>query len=695
MDDIFTKINNLKKYLNTKNQPNKKYKGRHYRPARPSLININNSIQQNISALKQSFIIEDESSESNSVIDVNITNDIILTLPSLTKVSKILFDENTIMITNTIDNFPKEAIDKGGIGLLIVGLEQWVSEQNIAYFLEQSPCFIKYKINGNYTYDNYIENKLKINYIKSFDIKEKFCVFVCLPYIEQIKILGEYFMSSFKKTFPTINSKGEPIEFYYAYDLLTLTKNYWYGVILRNLPKDCTSKSIFDFCENVIRNRIKYCLNPIYINNVLCSLVVCKELENAELLCYKYNNFELVNKKIIKANLHPNICKIRRNTDKYYSFGADVDNSEICFNTSKPCTQFLEQKNESNNINGNNDPNDIKRDNKNNFNNISDNKNNINNNENNLIKNKKNKLKESDRKILMNLKNILDLKNKKVSNTEKENLNQKVNIDLDESQEINDKKQKGLPNDECNSKKNDLMSDENNINIEEKEENIQKKDYDIKYYSYNFPEKSFFDNLKFDNEYDSFLYINKENKNYHENNEKTISIDELNLSNSSHNRNEYINNSFYSKDYNINYNYKHSKKKYYGNEENYKYDIDSNDSQYNYYDIKNKKSYRSIIYDKYDMEIGKEMIKKYLDKMDIVKFNKIINNNKKKENEIIYELKCNNIYVKNMKITDIRMLEGELNIDDIDRIINEEKHQMQKYLGKKYIMSDKNDKNNI
>ena len=99
------------------------------------------------------------------MINAHINDDIILNIPTLSKASNILFDKNTIMIVHNINNFPKESINKNGIGLLLINLDSWVNENNIIYFLEQTPNFIKHKINTNYTYDNCIENNIKINYI--------------------------------------------------------------------------------------------------------------------------------------------------------------------------------------------------------------------------------------------------------------------------------------------------------------------------------------------------------------------------------------------------------------------------------------------------------------------------------------------------------------------------------------------------
>ena len=105
-----------------------------------------------------------------------------------------------------------------------------------------------------------------------------------------MEIIGNFFLAPIKKLHPSYNSKNEKIEVYLAYNILELTKNHWYGVILRNLPPNCNDKSIYNFTEQKVENGIKYCLNPILVDNLYCALVVCKELEYAEKLCFDLNN---------------------------------------------------------------------------------------------------------------------------------------------------------------------------------------------------------------------------------------------------------------------------------------------------------------------------------------------------------------------------------------------------------------------
>ena len=164
-----------------------------------------------------------------------------------------------------------------------------------------------------------------------------------------MEIIGNFFLSPIKKLYPSYNSKKEKIEVFYAYNILELTKNHWYGVILRNLPTNCNDKSLYNFTEQKVKNGIKYCSNPVIIDNLCCALVVCKELENAEKLCFDLNNSE-INNKIIKAHLHPQTCRIR-NEENYknyetfskngYEYNNNADESEKCIEYAKNFMDFF------------------------------------------------------------------------------------------------------------------------------------------------------------------------------------------------------------------------------------------------------------------------------------------------------------------------------------------------------------------
>ena len=327
---------NTYNYLDNSKALNKKSTYNYFKAisiTRPSLIDIS----QNIKTMDMShkFYLIEESSDNED----GYNEDTKAIMPSLTKVAKNIFDPNLIMILTDIKYFPNEAKP----GLIISGIEEWVTEKHIKYFLKGVPSLIdKNKSEKS-------KSDLDIISIKFFTEQQKRYAYVKLNSKEQMELIGNFFLNPIKKLYPSYNSKKEKIEVYYAYDLLNITKNHWYGVILRNLPANCNDKSIYNFTEQKIKNGIKYCLNPIEIDNIYSALVVCKELEYAEKLCHDLNNSE-INNKYIKAHLHPNICKIRKevfltnyetfNKDGYL-YSEDAEQSEICLNFAKSFMEFF------------------------------------------------------------------------------------------------------------------------------------------------------------------------------------------------------------------------------------------------------------------------------------------------------------------------------------------------------------------
>ena len=292
---------------------------------RQSLINLNNKIKK--LDFSHKFYLIEEGSESEDCYSEDKKE----ILPSLMKVAKNIFDPNKIMILTDINYFPKEATP----GLIISGIEEWVTEKHIKYFLQEVPS-----LNDNY---------LDIISIKIFMEQKKLYAYVKLNSFSQMEKIGNFFLAPIKKLYPSYNSKKEKIEVYYAYNILDLTNNHWYGVILRNLPNNCNDKNLYDFTEQKVENGIKYCLNPVTIDNLCCALVVCKELEYAENLCYDLNNSEINNKKI-RAHLHPYTCKIRngnnyKNNECFskngYEFGKDAEESTKCIEYSKTFMEFF------------------------------------------------------------------------------------------------------------------------------------------------------------------------------------------------------------------------------------------------------------------------------------------------------------------------------------------------------------------
>jgi len=310
--------------------------------SRPSIINITKNIKS-IDMTNKFYLLEESSDNEDGY-----NEDIKHTIPSLMKVEKNIFDPNTIMILTDIKYFPRESQP----GLIITGIEDWVTEKHLKYFLKGVPSFReKYKSDKNNNYNKNNETiDLDINSIKFFTEQNKRYAFIKLNNYNQMEIIGNYFLNPIKKMYPSYNSKKEKIEVYFAYDLLKLTKNHWYGVILRNLPPNCTDKSIYNFTEQTVSNGIKYCLNPITIDNIYCSLVVCKELEQAEKLCQSLNNKNINNDIYLKAHLHPKICKIRNekfitNSEMFsnegYLFNVNAEQSEKCLEFAKPFMEFF------------------------------------------------------------------------------------------------------------------------------------------------------------------------------------------------------------------------------------------------------------------------------------------------------------------------------------------------------------------
>jgi hypothetical protein len=124
MNELLTKINNLKKIIHIEEPKINKKRSRKFRLPRPSAIDLDKCFKKNsLYNLKQDLIFEKESSDSHSMIEAHINDENTMKIPTLSKISKTIFDENTIMIINDFNNFPKESINKNGIGLLLVGIE--------------------------------------------------------------------------------------------------------------------------------------------------------------------------------------------------------------------------------------------------------------------------------------------------------------------------------------------------------------------------------------------------------------------------------------------------------------------------------------------------------------------------------------------------------------------------------------------
>ncbi len=173
----------------------------------------------------------------------------------------------------------------------------------------------------------------KIEEVKILKYKNFTFAFVIFQKLLECERLFKYLDSPNKKKLaPTKNSKGGLIEIYIAYDLLDLTLSHWYGVVLRNLPNNCTQANVKSFCENHV-NGVLYVLYPMKIKTSYSSIAILKDLDDAEKLCVAVNNKEVVKNKRIKAHIHPKCCRIRRSTEKSHFFKFFV-NSKLVFNKS-------------------------------------------------------------------------------------------------------------------------------------------------------------------------------------------------------------------------------------------------------------------------------------------------------------------------------------------------------------------------
>ena len=524
--------------------------------SRPSMINISKNIKT-IDISHKFYLIEESSDNEDGY-----NEDTKATFPSLMKVAKNIFDPNLIMILTDIKYFPKESQP----GLIISGIEDWVKEKHIKYFLRGVPSFKdKYKSDGNNR--NIIENNdLDLHSIQLFTEQNKRYAYVKLNNFDQMETIGNYFLNPIKKLHPSYNSQKEKLEVYFTYDLLKLTKNHWYGVILRNLPPNCNDKSIYNFTDQKIKNGVKYCLNPINIDNIYCSLVVCKELEYAEKLCFELNNTQ-INNKYIKAHLHPQICKIKNdnfytNYETYskegYLFNINAEQSEKCLEYAKSFMEFFypdyfnsfnnnkskKKEKENKAVNDNNENNKKNKEKEKNLKREKDltlassildlfkksksiedfkkiNSQNIK--EKPLINNIKEENITNNNMIIENQNNELQNKNM-IKSTIIQEQNSQTNLDINKERskalnlnknatliESNNNIQKITPPNQ-NTEKNKIENNNININKESNDTNIiNYSQEEINYYTYNMGDEKYYEDLEFQHQRKSSSYNQRNN----------------------------------------------------------------------------------------------------------------------------------------------------------------------------------------
>jgi hypothetical protein len=87
---------------------------------------------------------------------------------------------------------------------------------------------------------------------------------------------------------PSRNSNKEIIEISYAYDLTDAPDSLWYAVVLRNLNFYCTDDMIKAYFSNFY-TEILYVQKPLPFRNFLCTMIVFKDLDEAERICSQFN----------------------------------------------------------------------------------------------------------------------------------------------------------------------------------------------------------------------------------------------------------------------------------------------------------------------------------------------------------------------------------------------------------------------
>ena len=642
MEDIFFHIDNLKHIFkenegNLKELPNSDYNNNKPKLIpRPSILNINKQIKREDFSHK--FYLAEDSSDSEDFFNEETKE----TFPSLMKVAKSIFDPYEIMITTDIKYFPRES----NPGLIMSGIEDWVTEKHIKYFLQDVPTFVDQCKKNKY----YEDNILDIYNIKIFVEQQKRYAYIQLNRFSQMRAIGEFFLNPIKKDFPSLNSKKEKIEIYYAYNILDLTKNHWYGVIFRNLPPNCDDKSLYNFTEERVENGIKYCLNPIEIDKIYCALIVCKELEYAEKLCNDLNNMQFKSK-TFKVHLHPYTCKIRNkeSCNIYETFSKDgyefdkiADESEKCLEYSKNFMEFFfsnyinsfkcnRRKKEEETVNKNNEKSKNSNDNKNNN------------------KNEKGKAKKKDLILATSIMDLIkkhpisEISNKvngKKVNNENKNLSQKketeiLNIENKISNNINKNKSEEQKNEKKENNENKIVDnyanknnikkesneiiikDSNNIEIpkepgEMDDLNIDPKskysENEINYYTYNMGDKNYYDEKEKE----------EQRKNYNKYKKKRY------YSNYNKNNNFNKNNNY--KHYNNHNNYNNS------NNNNYSYKKKNNSPYHHPYSSSNQKSFSKNNYRDKDRDYNSDNYNKQRERSR-EKSNEqgIINKNKDKD----------------------------------------------------------------
>lgn len=107
------------------------------------------------------------------------------------------------------------------------------------------------------------------------------------------ELIYKFLNNEFKsKMFPLKNSENQRMSIHYCYDLTDIKNSLWYGIVLRNLPKNMDNIQITEYCKK-ISPAVIYALTTKEIFEQICSILVLNDRDEAERLCYFLNNKEL------------------------------------------------------------------------------------------------------------------------------------------------------------------------------------------------------------------------------------------------------------------------------------------------------------------------------------------------------------------------------------------------------------------
>ena len=109
-----------------------------------------------------------------------------------------------------------------------------------------------------------------------------------------------YFLNnSYKQNnFPLLNSEEKIIKISYCWDLTDLSNNLWYGIVLRNIPFETISDVESYFIRAERCKGILYCISVKNINDEYCAVLIMEDMNEADRMCFKYNNAIIHGKKI-------------------------------------------------------------------------------------------------------------------------------------------------------------------------------------------------------------------------------------------------------------------------------------------------------------------------------------------------------------------------------------------------------------